>query len=87
MDNFDLPPEYMPRGFNGEIGEIFNTTSITFQVGDHAVLEYEFSPPIEGWIVHSPRYDGRIPAPIVAAAPKPVTRPSTIPNTDASHGN
>ncbi len=87
MDSYDLPPEYTPRGFNGANGEILNTTSITFPTGLHAVLEYEFSPPIEGWIVHSPRYDGRIPAPIVPAAPKPVTRPSSSPHTDVSHSN
>jgi hypothetical protein len=87
MDSLELPPAYRPRGNNGQIGEILGTTSITFQVGDNAVLEYEFSSPVEGWIVHAPRYDGRIPAPIVPAAPKPVTRPSSSPHTDASHGN
>ncbi|MGA2443077.1 MAG: hypothetical protein ABSH08_19155 [Tepidisphaeraceae bacterium] len=81
----DLPPEYMPRGYKGVVGEIVNTTSITFPLADHIVLEYEFSPAMEGWIVHSPRYDGRIPAPIVPAAPKPVTRPSSSPLPDASH--
>ena len=87
LDSDEMPREYEPRDFNGQLGEILDTTSITFQVADYAVLEYEFSPPIEGWIVHSPRYDGRIPAPIVPAAPKPATRPSSSPNLDASHGN
>jgi hypothetical protein len=88
----DLPPQYMPPNYNGMRGEINNTTSITFPIGNYAVLqyqyavlEYEFSAPNEGWIIHSPRYDGRIPAPIVPAAPTPVTRPSSAPTTNTSH--
>ena len=87
LDAMELPPEYMPPGGVGVNGEILDTTSITFGAGKSAVLEYEFSPAKEGWIVHSPRYDGRIPAPIVAAAPKPVTQPSASPTTNSTHGN
>jgi hypothetical protein len=73
--SWELPPNYMPPNIVGEGGEIMGT-SITFPVG-HDVLEYEFSPAIEGWTVHSPRYDGPIPAAIVAAAAKPATQPSS----------
>jgi hypothetical protein len=83
----DLPKEYMPPNFNGAVGEIGDTTSITFPVDDHAVLEYEFSSEREGWLIHSPRYDGPIPAPIVPAAPKPTTRPSSKSPTNTPHGN
>jgi hypothetical protein len=95
LTSMDLPPQYMPPGYNGDIGEIGMTTSITFPIADHGVLEYEFSPAMEGWIVHSPRYDGRIPAPIVTAAPKPAATqpaarphagPVTGPSTNVSHG-
>lgn len=87
FESVDLPPQYMPPGYmnNGQNSEILNTTSITFQAADSSVLEYEFSPMIEGWKVHSPRYDGAIPAPIVAAAPKPVASPAG-PATNPTNG-
>ncbi len=83
VDTDDLAPEYLPADFKGGRGEINGTTSITFPVGNHGVLEYEFSPTIEGWMIHSPRYNGRIPAPIVPAAPKPTTRSSSNPTSTA----
>jgi len=86
FDSTDLPPQYKPVGYNGQVGEIVYTTSITFQVQDSSVLEYEFSPLIEGWKIHSPRYDGRIPAPIVPAAPKPVASTSSGSATSAPNG-
>jgi hypothetical protein len=85
--SMDLPPQYMPAGAqNQAYGEILNTTSITFGTDDWSVLEYEFSPVIEGWKIHSPRYDGPIPAPIVVAAAKPVAPSSSAPATSAAHG-
>jgi hypothetical protein len=86
-DSWGLPPQYMPPGFKGEGGEILPATSLTIPIGAQGVLEYEFSPEKEGWWVHSPRYDGPIPAPIVPAAPKLATQPSTTSPTNASHGN
>jgi hypothetical protein len=84
--SWNLPPAYEPANYRGGGGEILNTTSITFTVGLSGVLEYEFNPASEGWIIHSPRYDGRIPAPIVQAAPKPTSQPVTQ-SLNAPHGN
>ncbi len=81
-----LPPAYTPPGYEGVNGEIDGTTSITFVVGNVNVLEYEFSPAREGWIIHSPRYDGPIPAPIVRAAPKPIAIPASTPTMGISNG-
>lgn len=94
LSSFELPPAYRPRNFQGDDGYINDTTSITFFVGDHGVLEYEFFPGKEGWYIHAPRYDGSLPAPIVAAAPKPttpaVTQPAAPPSsslpTSTPHG-
>ena len=83
----ELPQEYFPPEYTGGRGQILNTTSITFPLQrpeaffPFGVLEYEFSPEKEGWIVHSPRYNGPIPAPIVPAAPKPATQPATSPTS------
>jgi len=81
--SYGLPPEYRPPNYHGGDGEILNTTSITFTVAKQSVLEYEFSPMKEGWIIHSPRYDGPIPALIVHAAPKPITASVSTPTTNA----
>lgn len=87
LDSNDLPPAYQPPNFQGDVGEILGTTSITFPVGAHGVLEYEFSPVQEGWYIHSPRYDGPLPAPIVVAAPKPTTQATTQPTAQPSSGS
>jgi hypothetical protein len=78
-DSDEVPAKYLPPNFTCDIGEIGEATSITFPAGAYNVIEYEFSPPHEGWIIHSPRYDGRIPAPIVEAAPAPIA-PTTVPS-------
>jgi hypothetical protein len=81
-----LPQAYLPASFLEVPGEISGTTSITFIVGMQGVLEYEFNPAKEGWIIHSPRYDGPLSAPIVPAAPKPLTVPASSPTTSISNG-
>jgi hypothetical protein len=83
--DFDLPPDYLPANYHGGGAEILGT-SITFETAEFGVIEYDFSPTSEGWIMHFPRYDGRIAAPIVAAAPKPSAQPSVGPATTAPHG-
>ncbi len=84
-DAYTLPPQYLPKNYDGPNGEILQFTSITLQI-DRCVLEYEFTPANEGWIMHSPRYEGRISAPLVQAAPKPATAPTTA-STSNSNGN
>lgn len=78
---YDLEGTYLPKDF-GELGTIFETTSVTFGL-DRAIVEYEFTPASEGWFIHAPRYDGRLPAPIVAAAP--ATRPAVTQPTNANN--
>jgi hypothetical protein len=82
--DFDLPPEYVPANYHA-FNEI-SGTSITFSTSDYGVIEYDFSPASEGWIVHFPRYDGRIVAPVVTAAPTPSTQPSAGAAASAPHG-
>ena len=85
-DSDSLPEDYRPPDWQGQEGEILHYGSITFpaDVGTitcradaSTVVEYDFTPATEGWIIHAPRYDGRIKAPIVPAAPPPATHPAT----------
>lgn len=68
---FDMPEKYQPTNWdNTLIGTILGASSVTFELRDQsAVLEYEFTPESEGWIIHAPRCQKRLPLPIVPAAP------------------
>jgi hypothetical protein len=79
----ELPPPYMPPNGNQLYGSIAARPSVTFPTGS-AVLEYDFTPAIEGWVVHSPRYNGRISAPTVPAARIAATHPATTSITTPS---
>lgn len=79
----NLRPAYMPDRQEWRLGSIMGGT-ITFQVGSHTVLEYDFRPATEGWVIYAPRYYGRVPAPLVLAALVPATGPSTTRSTDGT---
>ncbi len=78
---WELGGTYLPRN-SDPTGNILSTTSVTFGLG-RAVVEYEFTPAREGWFIHAPRYDGRLPAPIVP--PSPTTRPAVTQGANANH--
>ena len=78
---WDIPETYLPKD-SSELGTVCGTTSVTFGL-NRAIVEYEFTPATEGWFIHAPRYDGRLPAPIVAAAP--ATRPAVTQPTNANN--
>jgi hypothetical protein len=73
---YELPKRYLPADCDRITGEILGHPDVTFQVGN-TVLAYDFTPATEGWIIYAPRYQGRIPAPLVQAAPSPTTRVSS----------
>ena len=86
----DLPKEYVPADYIGEIGEILGTGIITFGTGDRhsiVVVAYDFRPATEGWFIYAPRYYGPIPAPKVQPAPTPPTPPGAFRVSPAPTGN
>ena len=76
--------KYLPKGTQPEQGNILNTPYVAFQAGG-GVLAYDFRPASEGWIMYAPRFHGRIPAPIVPAAPPANAVSASRPSTNAAN--
>jgi len=72
----DIAPDYIktPRG-----PAIIDDGKFHWYAGYNHMIEYDFSPGAEGWFIHGPYTQGRIPAPPAPVGPttSPATRPSS----------